>query len=94
MKGDKFHIDTLLDVLNNMVNKPRNDAAMRLPISGVYKIKGVDVLAGRVEQGAVRPGEVVFIPTHTVSNPQPARCSLSRCTTSASTRLTPVTTSA
>ena len=34
-------------------------------------IKGVgDVLAGRVEQGAVKPGEeVVFIPTHTVSNP-------------------------
>ena len=56
-----------------MVTKPaRNDTAdMRLPISGVYKIKGVgDVLAGRVEQGVVRPGEeVVFIPTHTVSNP-------------------------
>ena len=73
MKGTKHHIDTLLDVLNGMVTKPpRNDAAdMRLPISGVYKIKGVgDVLAGRVEQGVVRPGEeVVFIPTHTVSNP-------------------------
>jgi elongation factor 1-alpha len=73
MKGDKFHIDTLLDVLNGMVNKPERkpDADMRLPISGVYKIKGVgDVLAGRVEQGGVRPGEdVVFIPTHTLSNP-------------------------
>merc|ERR1712216_891437 len=73
LKGDKFHIDTLLDVLNGMVNKPERkpDADMRLPISGVYKIKGVgDVLAGRVEQGSVRPGEdVVFIPTHTVSNP-------------------------
>merc|ERR1712050_506666 len=34
-------------------------------------IKGVgDVLAGRVEQGQVRPGEeVVFLPTHTASNP-------------------------
>merc|ERR1711990_1377900 len=56
-----------------MVNKPERkpDADMRLPISGVYKIKGVgDVLAGRVEQGSVRPGEdVVFIPTHTVSMP-------------------------
>ena len=73
LKGDKYHIDTLLDVLNNMVSKPERkpDADMRLPISGVYKIKGVgDVLAGRVEQGSVRPGEdVVFIPTHTVSNP-------------------------
>merc|ERR1712154_594267 len=34
-------------------------------------IKGVgDVLAGRVEQGQVKPGEeVVFLPTHTASNP-------------------------
>merc|ERR1719388_706882 len=29
-----------------------------------------DVLAGRVEQGVVKPGEeVVFLPTHTSSNP-------------------------
>merc|ERR1711907_860900 len=44
---------------------------MRVPISGVYKIKGVgDVLAGRVEQGEVKVGEdVVFLPTHTASNP-------------------------
>merc|ERR1712072_972619 len=44
---------------------------MRMPISGIYKIKGVgDVLAGRVEQGQVKPGEeVVFLPTHTASNP-------------------------
>jgi elongation factor 1-alpha len=43
---------------------------MRTPISGVYKIKGVgDVLTGRVEQGAVKPGdEVVFLPTHTAAN--------------------------
>merc|ERR1719454_217249 len=42
-----------------------------MPISGIYKIKGVgDVLAGRVEQGIVKPGEeVVFLPTHTASNP-------------------------
>merc|ERR1712014_323882 len=33
----------------------------------LYKIKGVgDVLAGRVEQGVVKPNEeVVFLPTHT-----------------------------
>merc|ERR1719453_2952890 len=44
---------------------------MRMPISGIYKIKGVgDVLAGRVEQGIVKPNEeVVFMPTHTGSNP-------------------------
>merc|ERR1712199_86806 len=45
------------------------DLEMRLPLSGVYKIKGVgDVLTGRVEQGAVKPGEEVkFLPTHTES---------------------------
>merc|ERR1712146_820188 len=44
---------------------------MRLPISGIYKIKGVgDVLAGRVEQGTVKPGEeVIFLPTNTAANP-------------------------
>merc|ERR1712118_626834 len=47
------------------------DAPMRMPISGIYKIKGVgDVLAGRVEQGVVKPNEeVVFLPTHTAANP-------------------------
>merc|ERR1711865_941371 len=47
------------------------DALLRVPISGVYKIKGVgDVLAGRVEQGVCTPNdEVVFLPTHTASNP-------------------------
>jgi elongation factor 1-alpha len=45
-------------------------ASMRLPISGCYKIKGVgDVLAGRVEQGVVKPNdEVIFLPTHTTAN--------------------------
>merc|ERR1712196_682522 len=45
------------------------DKEMRLPLSGVYKIKGVgDVLTGRVEQGKVKPGEEVkFLPTHTAS---------------------------
>merc|ERR1711966_257908 len=45
------------------------EAPMRLPVSGIYKIKGVgDVVAGRVEQGVVKPGEeVVFLPTHTSS---------------------------
>lgn len=34
------------------------EAPMRLPVSGIYKIKGVgDVVAGRVEQGVVKPGE-------------------------------------
>merc|ERR1712134_144919 len=65
-------IDCLLDFLNNFCKPPgRNETApMRLPISGIYKIKGVgDVLAGRVEQGIVKPNEeVVFLPTHTAAN--------------------------
>merc|ERR1711966_432656 len=75
MGADKteVQIDCLLDFLNNYCKPPgRNETApMRLPISGIYKIKGVgDVLAGRVEQGVVKPNEEgIFMPTHTASNP-------------------------
>jgi len=70
---ETVHVDCLLDMLEKVVRKPeRNrEAPMRLPISGVYKIKGVgDVLTGRVEQGFVAPNkEVVFLPTHTAGTP-------------------------
>jgi elongation factor 1-alpha len=70
--GDTVHINTLLDVLNNVISVPKrqSDKPFRMPISGVLNIKGVgDVLTGRVEQGEVVPGsEVVFLPTHTESN--------------------------
>jgi len=69
----KVQVNCLLDALNEMVIVPerKTDAPMRVPISGAYKIKGVgDVLAGRVEQGIVKPGdEVIFLPTHTTANP-------------------------
>jgi len=71
-KNDKCHVDTLYDALDKMVSLPARDegGAMRMPVSGVYKIKGVgDVITGRVEQGTVSPGaEVNFLPTHTASN--------------------------
>jgi len=71
-KKVKVHIDTLYDALNNMVTLPNrnSDGLTRMPVSGVYKIKGVgDVITGRVEQGSVSPGaEVNFLPTHTASN--------------------------
>merc|ERR1712124_127981 len=71
--SEKIHVDTLLDCFNEMARVPERptNAPMRLPISGIYKIKGVgDVLAGRVEQGIVKPNEeVVFMPTHTTANP-------------------------
>ncbi|CAK0883584.1 unnamed protein product, partial [Prorocentrum cordatum] len=70
---ETIHVDTVYDVLDVMCRVPERptSAPMRMPISGIYKIKGVgDVLAGRVEQGVVKPGEeVVFLPTHTASNP-------------------------
>ena len=59
---EKLHIDTLNDALDLMARPPVRpvEAAMRLPVSGIYKIKGVgDVVAGRVEQGMVKPGEEV-----------------------------------
>lgn len=71
--GEKVRVHTLLEALNTFVVLPerKTDAPMRVPISGAYKIKGVgDVLAGRVEQGILKPGdEVVFLPTHTAANP-------------------------
>merc|ERR1712137_428098 len=70
---ETVHCDTVYDVLDKLCRVPDRptSAPMRMPISGVYKIKGGgDVLAGRVEQGVVKPGEeVVFLPTHTASNP-------------------------
>jgi len=70
---EKIHIDTLQDALEKMVKVPKRDltAKLRLPLSGVYKIKGVgDVLTGCVEQGKVSPGdECIFLPTHTKANP-------------------------
>eukprot|EP00397_Hematodinium_sp_SG-2012_P033073 GEMP01035288.1.p1 GENE.GEMP01035288.1~~GEMP01035288.1.p1 ORF type:complete len:489 (+),score=104.99 GEMP01035288.1:60-1469(+) len=70
--SDNVHIDTLYDCLEKMARQPirPKEANMRMPISGIYKIKGVgDVLAGRVEQGIVKKNEeVLFLPTHTASN--------------------------
>jgi len=84
-KGQKVKINkekamvvtTLLEGLNEFVQPAARDPEkkMRLPISGVYKIKGVgDVLTGRVEQGNVLPGkEVIFLPTHTESTACPGK---------------------
>merc|ERR1711959_555232 len=72
-KTQSVHVDTLKEALNNFVQPAQRDPDkdMRLPLSGVYKIKGVgDVLTGRVEQGSVEPGnDVHFLPTHTQANP-------------------------
>lgn len=46
-------------------------AILRVPISGLYKIKGVgDVITGRIEQGSLKPGdEVLFLPSHSIPLP-------------------------
>jgi len=48
-----------------------DDKPMGLPVSGIYKIKGVgDVITGRIEQGKLVPNsEVIFMPTHTTALP-------------------------
>uniref|UniRef100_A0A7S0ZEN4 Tr-type G domain-containing protein n=1 Tax=Timspurckia oligopyrenoides TaxID=708627 RepID=A0A7S0ZEN4_9RHOD len=69
---EQIHIETLYDALEKMVTLPTRPvgAQLRMPVSGVYKIKGVgDVLTGRVEQGEVKPGdECLFLPTNTAAN--------------------------
>ena len=50
---------TLIDALEKVMKPPKrkNKKAFRMPVSGVYKIKGVgDVFTGRVEQDAIKPG--------------------------------------
>merc|ERR1739849_9613 len=95
---ETIHVDTVYDVLDKLCRVPERpiSAPMRMPISGIYKIKGVgDVLAGRVEQGVVKPGEeVVFLPATRRRILALARCSPWRCTTRASTSRTLATTSA
>merc|ERR1711973_5961 len=58
---------TLLDALNDVARPPKRDTKkpFRMPVSGVYKIKGVgDVITGRIEQGQLKPNEMVgFAPT-------------------------------
>jgi len=72
VNDSKIKVDCLLHALNDMVEPPKRNtsAPLRLPLSGLYKIKGVgDVLAGRVEQGKVHPEDlVIFMPTHTSAN--------------------------
>merc|ERR1711935_1299511 len=59
---------TLVDALNNYIIPPKRepDAALRLPVSNIYNIKGVgQIICGTVEQGTLRPGDQVgFVPSN------------------------------
>jgi len=67
IKKEKIKGHTLLSALNDVVQCPKRPIKkpFRMPVSGVYKIKGVgDVITGRIEQGILRPNlEVKFAPT-------------------------------
>merc|ERR1712170_6922 len=73
VKKQEVFVHTLKQALNDFVIiPPRNlTKPLRMPVSGVYKIKGVgDVITGRLEQGKVEPGnECIFLPPHTSSKP-------------------------
>ena len=52
---------TLYDALEKLVKPPKRfpDKPLRIPINGIYKIKGVgDVITGRIEQGTLTAGDV------------------------------------
>jgi elongation factor 1-alpha len=72
-KGADICVRTIREGLNDFVVLPERkfDAPLRVPISGIYQIKGVGtIMTGLVEQGRVKPGdEVVFLPTHSAANP-------------------------
>merc|ERR1712228_238386 len=67
IKKNKIEGKTLFDALELVAKPPKRDMKkpFRMPVSGVYKIKGVgDVIPGRIEQGALKPNEVVgFAPS-------------------------------
>merc|ERR1719479_788594 len=66
-KKKKIEGVNLYDALENLVKPPKRDTKkpFRMPVSGVYKIKGVgDVITGRIEQGCLKPNETVgFAPS-------------------------------
>merc|ERR1719251_868547 len=67
IKKEKVSGHTLIDALETVAKPPKRDnkKAFRMPVSGVYKIKGVgDVITGRIEQGCLKPNETVgFAPS-------------------------------
>lgn len=73
LKGESVTCTTLVDAFNNYVCEPERliDVPLRVPISGIYNIKGVgDVITGRIEQGKLLQNDkVVFVPSHTEKQP-------------------------
>ena len=63
-KDEKATGHTLYDALEKLARPPKRntDGPVRVPINGIYKIPGVgDVITGRVEQGTLKPNDIVGI---------------------------------
>tara|TARA_B100001123_G_C15314446_1_gene1025610 strand:- start:584 stop:1972 length:1389 start_codon:yes stop_codon:yes gene_type:complete len=61
-KGKTIKGHTIVDALTNVIRPPkrRPNKPFRMPVSGIFKIKGVgDVITGRIEQGTLKPGQMV-----------------------------------
>ena len=67
-KSKEINGITLVDALEKVIKPPKrgNEKPFRMPVSGVYKVKGVgDVFTGRIEQGTITPGvKVKFYPSN------------------------------
>jgi len=62
---------TIYDALEKLARPPKrnHEGALRIPINGIYKIKGVgDVITGRIEQGTLNSGEIVSICPREINN--------------------------
>jgi elongation factor 1-alpha len=63
--------NTIKDALTNFVHPPKrdNDGALRMPISGIYRIKGVGIIiTGRIERGTLRPNDIVGFVNSEIKN--------------------------
>ena len=70
-KTEKASGVTLYDALERMARPPKRNVTgnVRVPINGVYKIKGVgDIITGRVEQGVLNVGDQVGICPRGITN--------------------------
>jgi len=70
-KTEKVSGVTLYDALEKVARPPQRkpDALVRIPINGIYKIKGVgDVITGRIEQGTLNAGDVCRVVPRKLEN--------------------------
>ena len=69
-KDEAIEGTTLYDALEKFARPPVRfpDREVRIPINGIYKIKGVgDVITGRVEQGTINAGDTIRIAPRGIS---------------------------